>query len=199
MTRIVIFAKAPVPGRVKTRLIPALGPDGAAALARTMLEDTIREASAAAVGPVELCTCPAPDHVDWQRHLPEGRVALTAQGDGDLGVRMAHAAERVIAEEGSILLIGTDCPELDRHRLREAILQLENYDAVLHPAHDGGYPLIGLMRFDPSLFEGITWSGPTVAVDTIRRIKALGWSLWQGETLRDIDEPADLEAIGAKR
>lgn len=198
MTRIVIFAKAPVPGRVKTRLIPALGLEGAAALARTMLEDTIREASAAAVGPVELCTCPSPDHPDWHGHLPSG-VATSAQGDGDLGARMAHAAERVIAEEGSILLIGTDCPELDRHRLREAIHQFKSHDVVLHPAHDGGYPLIGLKRFDPSLFDGIAWGGPTVTADTIRRIKALGWSLWLGKTLRDIDEPADLEAIGAKR
>lgn len=199
MTRIVIFAKAPVPGRVKTRLIPALGPEGAAALAQTMLEDTIREASAAAVGPVELCTCPAADHPDWHGHLPDGRVALTAQGHGDLGVRMARAAERVIADEGSILLIGTDCPELDRHRLREAILQLKSHDVVLHPAHDGGYPLIGLKRFDRSLFDGIAWGSATVAATTTQRIAALGWSLWKGETLRDIDEPADLEAIGAKR
>jgi rSAM/selenodomain-associated transferase 1 len=199
MTRIVIFAKAPVPGRVKTRLIPALGAEGAAALARTILEDTIREALAADVGPVELCACPAPDHPDWQVHLPDGRVKLTAQGDGDLGARMARASQRVIAAEGSILLIGTDCPDLDRHRLREAILQLKNHDVVLHPAHDGGYPLIGLKRFDRSLFEGIAWGSATVAATTTQRIGALGWSLWQGETLRDIDEPADLEAIGAKR
>lgn len=199
MTRIVIFAKAPLPGRTKTRLIPALGAEGAAALARTMLEDTIREALAAALGPVELCTCPPPDHADWQEHAPDGRVQCTAQGEGDLGARMARAAERVIAAEGAILLIGTDCPELDRHRLRAAARQLESHDAVLHPAHDGGYPLIGLKRFDRSLFHDIAWGGATVAATTIQRIAGLGWSLWQGETLRDIDEPADLEAIGVKR
>jgi len=199
MIRIVIFAKAPLPGRTKTRLIPALGAEGAAALARSMLESTIREASVAKVGPLELCTCPAPDHADWQGHLPDGRVALSAQGDGDLGTRMARAAKRVIAAESPILLIGTDCPELDRHRLREAARQLESHDVVLHPTHDGGYALIGLRRFDPSLFDGIEWSGPTVAADTIQRIEALGWSSWLGETLRDIDEPADLAAIGLSR
>ncbi|MGS1017067.1 TIGR04282 family arsenosugar biosynthesis glycosyltransferase [Allosphingosinicella humi] len=199
MTRIVIFAKAPVPGRTKTRLIPALGAEGAAALARTMLADTVREAAAAETGPVELCACPPPDHVDWQGHLPDGRVELTAQGEGDLGARMARAVERVIAAEGPILLIGTDCPGLDRHGLVEAGRQLGKHDVVLYPTLDGGYVLIGLKRFDPSLFEGIAWGGATVTADTIQRIEALGWSLWRGATLRDIDEPADLEAVGLKR
>jgi glycosyltransferase A (GT-A) superfamily protein (DUF2064 family) len=80
--------------------------------------------------------------------------------------------------------------------LRAAALALATNDAVIHPTMDGGYALLGLRRFDPSLFDGIGWSGPTVAADTISRIGAVGWSLAVRETLRDIDEPEDLTAAG---
>ncbi|HEY0130196.1 MAG TPA: TIGR04282 family arsenosugar biosynthesis glycosyltransferase, partial [Allosphingosinicella sp.] len=138
MTRIVIFAKAPVAGRVKTRLIPALGAEGAAVLARAMLERTVEEALATGLG-VELCG--EPDAAQWHEERPG--LSLAGQGEGDLGARLARAAARVLAED-SILLIGADCPELDRDRLRAAADALEDHDAVIHPAHDGGYALLGL-------------------------------------------------------
>ena len=190
-SRIVILAKAPVPGKVKTRLIPALGAEGAARLAAEMLERTLAEAAAAGVGAVELCSDPAPDDVLWDRYRDTPDL-VADQGTGDLGTRLARAARRVIGEGDRILLIGTDCPELDRDRLRAAGDALARHDAVIHPTDDGGYALLGLGRFDPSLFAGIAWSGPSVAAATIARIEALGWSLLIGETLRDIDEPADL-------
>ncbi len=186
MTRIVIFAKAPVPGRVKTRLIPALGADGAADLAREMLARTVEEALATGLA-VELCG--EPDAARW--HGARAGLALTAQGGGGLGERLAAAAERVLEEE-PVLLIGSDCPELDRRRLQRAAAALDGHDAVIHPAHDGGYALLGLRRFDSSVFEGIEWSTPVVAEQTIARIGALGWALRRGETLRDVDEPEDL-------
>jgi rSAM/selenodomain-associated transferase 1 len=186
MTRIVIFAKAPVPGRVKTRLIPALGAEGAAELAREMLDFAVDEALATGL-PVELCG--QPDAREWQRARPG--LTPTAQGRGDLGEKLARAAERVLETE-ALLLIGADCPELDGARLRAAADKLEDHDAVIHPAHDGGYALLGLRRFDRSVFEGIDWSTPAVAEQTIRKIGALGWSLHVGETLQDIDEPGDL-------
>jgi rSAM/selenodomain-associated transferase 1 len=185
VTRIVIFAKAPVAGRVKTRLIPALGAEGAADLAAAMLDATCREALAAGVGPVELCLA---GHPEWTGDLPD-TVEVTDQGEGDLGERLWRAARRVGAP---LLLIGTDCPELDRNRLRAAAQWLRDHDAMLHPAADGGYALLGLNRLDPSLFEAMPWSTDAVAAETIARIAALGWSLHIGETLRDIDEPADL-------
>lgn len=186
MTRILVFAKAPVPGRVKTRLIPALGADGAAALAAKMLEFAVVEALATGL-PVELCG--EPDSEQWHEARPG--LALTAQGEGDLGERLARAAARVVNEE-PVLLIGSDCPELDRARLRAAAGVLEGEDSVIHPANDGGYALLGLTRFDLSIFEGIDWSTAAVAAQTMTRIEALGWSLHIGETLRDIDEPEDL-------
>lgn len=195
-TRIIIFAKAPVPGRVKTRLIPALGEAGAARLARRMLLATIDEALAAGVGPTELCGDPHPGDPAWDDLLRPGALQLSDQGPGDLGDRLARAAKRALWTGMPAILIGTDCPALDRHRLRTIAAELQKHDAVIHPARDGGYVALGLNRYDPSLFSGISWSTDAVAAETIERIGALGWSLAVGETLHDIDVPADLEAAG---
>ncbi|MEO8141224.1 MAG: TIGR04282 family arsenosugar biosynthesis glycosyltransferase [Sphingomicrobium sp.] len=194
-TRIVIFAKAPVPGRVKTRLIPLLGEEGASRLAGRMLADTVAHAKSARLSTPELCALPDPDDPSWNAHRPAG-VWLSGQGPGDLGQRMATAAKRVIGGGDRILLIGTDCPDLDGQRLRSAAAQLETHDAVIYPARDGGYVLLGLARTDPSIFAGIVWSTATVASETIARIKALGWKLFVGDKLSDVDEPADLETAG---
>jgi rSAM/selenodomain-associated transferase 1 len=190
VTRIVILAKEPVAGQAKTRLIPALGAEGAASLAREMLARTLEEAQATGLE-VELCG--DPDPAGWaETRLPA--VRLSAQGDGDLGKKLARIAKRVLAEE-PVLLIGSDCPELDAERLRGAAEALETHDAVIHPAHDGGYVLLGLRRFDRTLFEGIAWSTDRVAAETVARIEALGWTLHVGETLKDIDTPEDLHLL----
>ena len=193
-TRIVIFAKAPVPGRVKTRLIPALGPEGAAALARDMLLATWRAAESVTTADTELCLSPDPDHPDWEGLLPPG-ASPTAQGEGDLGERLARAARRVASEGDRVIFVGTDCPALTASRLEGACRELERHDAVIHPAHDGGYVLLGLKRADDGLFRAIPWSTPSVARETIARIGALGWSLHVGETFRDVDEPDDLQYL----
>ena len=197
-TRIVIVAKAPVPGNVKTRLIPALGEIGAARLANKMLHATIAEAEGAHLAIPELCTTPHPYNPEWAPFLPKAEIRYTDQGEGDLGDRLARVAKRITLVGEKVLLIGTDCPALDRHRLRAAAEALLDHDAVIHPTLDGGYALLGLRRFDPSLFKGIAWSGPSVSADTIARIEALGWSLSVGETLRDVDEPGDLAALEAE-
>ena len=193
-TRILVFAKAPVPGEVKTRLIPALGADGAARLAARMLEQTLEAAAAAGVGPVELCT-DAP--LDPPPRPGSFAPQISLQGNGDLGERLSRAAKRVVEDVGDpLLLIGTDCPELDCIRLRAAAEALGDHDAVILPAADGGYVLLGLKRFDPLLFSDIAWSTNRVAAETIGRIRRLGWSLHVGETLRDVDEPDDLAWAG---
>ncbi|MDQ3079757.1 MAG: TIGR04282 family arsenosugar biosynthesis glycosyltransferase [Pseudomonadota bacterium] len=189
-TRIVIFAKAPVAGKAKTRLIPLLGKAGAARLAQRMLADTLVQADAAGLA-TELCVTPHPDDPEWAGFRPAG-VRLSDQGSGDLGQRLAAAARRVIDDGERVLLIGTDCPALDSKRLAAAAAHLEGHDAVIYPARDGGYVLLGLARTDPSLFSDIAWSTDTVAATTIARIANLGWSLFVGTTLSDIDEPSDL-------
>lgn len=189
--RIVIFAKEPVPGRVKTRLIPALGAHGAAKLASDMLARTVEEAVAARVGEPELCG--DPDPVGWYQGPP---IHRTSQGDGDLGQRLARAVRRILGEGENPILIGADCPDLDRHRLKSAAEALAAHDTVIHPALDGGYVLLGLRRFDRSLFHGIAWSTAAVGGETMERIRLLGWSLDVRETLGDVDEPGDLALVG---
>lgn len=192
LTRILVFAKAPVPGRVKTRLIPALGAMGAAELARRMLENTLAKALDAGIGPVELCASPSVSAADWaDTRLPDG-VEFSDQGEGDLGARMARASQRTFAKNDRVLLIGTDCPGLSAQHLRAAAAALDRHEAAIHPAVDGGYPLLGLRAFHPSLFEDIPWSAPVVAELTLARLEGLAWRVWLGETLADIDEPADL-------
>ena len=191
-TRIILFAKAPVTGRVKTRLIPALGADGAAELARRMLDHALNIAGAADVGSLELCASPAPTHPDWRNMpLPAG-CETSNQGDGDLGVRMARAAQRGLACGQNVLLIGADCPALSAQHLREAATALLDHDAVLLPAQDGGYLLLGLKTHAASLFEDMPWSSAQVAELTLARMAALGWRVAILEVLPDIDRPEDL-------
>lgn len=191
-TRIILFAKAPLPGQVKTRLIPALGASGAAMLARRMLMQTLDAAVAARVGIVELCASPGFQHADWSGfNLPEG-VVTSEQRDGDIGQRMACAARRALADGERVLLIGSDCPALSAQRLRIAALALDEHDAVIHPALDGGYPLLGLKVFAAELFDSMPWSTSQVAALTLARMQALRWRTWVGETLPDIDEIGDL-------
>ena len=199
MTHIVIFAKAPQPGSVKTRLIPSLGAEGAASLARLLLAHALQQALAADVGKVELCMSPAPIDPDWYGVAIPSAVQRTAQGEGDLGARMAFAARRVTQDtesaDRSVLLIGTDCPALTASGLKQAAQRLEHHDAVLLPAHDGGYVLLGLKSPCPELFDHMPWSTSVVATETFRRMAALNLRVWQGPMLHDIDEPTDLQHV----
>jgi glycosyltransferase A (GT-A) superfamily protein (DUF2064 family) len=111
---------------------------------------------------------------------------------------MARAARRTLANGEAVLMIGTDCPDLTAERLRVAAVHLARHDAVLHRAEDGGYPLLGLRAFDASLFEAMPWSTPALADLTLERLETLGWRVWLGETLRDIDAPGDLAWLPAE-
>lgn len=195
MTRIIVFAKAPQPGFAKTRLIPALGEQGAAELARRMLFDTLHEASAANIGAVELCVTPAIHDPAWHEiQLPSG-IEISGQGGGDLGARLARAAQRALADAGQVLLIGTDCVEMSASLLREAAQALQTHDAIMHGTLDGGYALLGLRRYSPSLFGDMPWSTGAVADITLARIGQLGWALHIGQVLHDVDEPQDLPVL----
>lgn len=198
MTRIIIFAKAPLPGFAKTRLIPVLGQAGAAKLAQQMLLHTLHEALAAEIGAVELCVTPAVHHPAWRGiQFPAG-IEISDQGEGDLGARLALAAERALANAEQVILIGTDCVEMSGSLLREAAQALQEHDAVIHCTADGGYALLGLQRFSPFLFSDMPWSTDAVASTTIARIGQLGWSVRAGQVLHDVDESEDLKYLPAK-
>ena len=189
---VIVFAKASRPGYAKTRLIPALGEPGAAQLAERLMHATLQQAIDAAIGPVELCVTPDRNHAAFAAALKQHPIAISDQGDGGLGQRMAHAFQRVLATQPRALLIGTDAPELDAAYLRKAAAALDEADAVFGPAADGGYTLVGLRRPAPALFAGMLWSHGRVMADTRERIARLRLRHVELPVLHDIDEPADL-------
>ncbi len=196
-----IFAKAPVPGRVKTRLIPALGASGAAELQRQLIARTLRTVAAAGLGAPELWCAPGPDDPFLAACAQRYGVGLRAQVEGDLGVRMARALESALASGTPGLLVGCDCPALTAAYLREAAAALagEN-DAVFGPAEDGGYVLIGLAR-GPSapLFEDISWGTAKVMQETRARLAHGNWRWRELAPLWDVDRPEDLQRLGELR
>jgi rSAM/selenodomain-associated transferase 1 len=196
-TAVIVFAKAPVAGLAKTRLAPALGADGAAALAACMLRHALVQAVQAGVGPVELCGAPDAVHPALRDAAASFGVALTAQGGGDLGLRMHRALSRVLTDHGRALVIGTDAPALDAAMLREAAGRLLDHDAVFVPAFDGGYALVGQRRADPRWFSDMAWSTPGVMDATRRRLRAAGVRWAELAPVADIDEPRDLVHLPA--
>ena len=200
---IAVFTRAPAPGRAKRRLIPALGAAGAAELQRRLTDRIVAAAIAAAnastnagagAGEVSLwCTpdCRDPSFQALATRHPALR--LYAQRGNDLGERMGAAMRNMLGRSPFALLAGSDCPALGETGLRQAAEWLAGGpDAVLVPARDGGYVLIGLRRFDGSLFTGIDWGTERVLSATRRRLAALGWEWRETDPLPDIDRPDDL-------
>ena len=197
-TRTIIFAKAPLAGFAKTRLIPALGEIGAAVLAQNMLMDTLHEAIAADIGTVELCVTPEIQDPAWQGVTLSAGIDISEQGAGDLGERLSRAVKRTVLGGESVLLIGTDCVEMSSSLLRNAAQTLQEFDTTIYCTTDGGYALLGCTNFSSVLFSDMPWSTNKVASLTLDRIKQLDWSVRIGEILHDIDEPQDLEFLPEK-
>lgn len=193
-TALIVFAKAPVAGLAKTRLMPALGPQGAARLAERLLEHTLQHALALPVEHLELCVSPSEQHpaFDRARDAAAGHLHITLQGEGDLGERMHRAISRALTLHSGVLLIGTDAPSLNTAMLEQARQALTTHPAVFVPALDGGYALVGLTRPAPALFTGMTWSTPEVMQDTRTRASHMGLPWMELPPVADIDEPADL-------
>lgn len=190
---VIVMAKAPVAGFAKTRLIPALGAEGAAALAARLLDAAV--AQAVAFGEVDLCCAPDTRHPAFQRLADTHGAVLSEQGEGDLGARMARAFERHLAQHSAALMIGTDAPAIDAAMLQRAAHALNDADAVFIPALDGGYALIGLRHPAPTLFSDMAWSTATVMAHTRERLQAAGLRHIELPAVADIDEPADLQNL----
>ncbi len=188
--RLIVFARFPAAGRVKTRLIPALGEERATALYRRLLLLTLRQARAFCAGnkvELELWFDGAESEL---RHWLGENCRYVAQGKGDLGERMARAFEQS-ASEGSnaTVLIGSDCPELDAEALRQGFDQLQRNPVVFGPATDGGYYLVGLTRPFPELFRGIAWSTDVVLTQSLEIVRRHGIEPALLKTLSDLDTP----------
>ena len=190
---VAILAKAPVAGLAKTRLIPALGAAGAARLQRRLTLQALRTAYAADLGPVTLWCAPDTGHRFFRALQKKHGVACRAQPTGDLGQRM-HAAFEFHA--GPLLLIGTDCPALTSQHLHAAAAALQaGADAVLQPAEDGGYVLVGLRQPQWPVFDGVAWSTAEVLQQTRARLRRLGLAWQETPLLWDVDVPADLARL----
>ncbi len=188
-----VLAKAPIPGFAKTRLIPVLGAEGAAALQARLTERAVATACAAGIGPVTLWGAPDEHHATFQAFRAHHGIALARQPEGDLGARMLAA---LMAANAPALVIGTDCPALTVGELRTAADVLRGgTDVVIFPTADGGYALIGALRPEPALFSDMRWSTAGVMEETRRRLKRLGLSWREPAELWDVDEPADLERL----
>lgn len=189
--RILLFAKAPVPGEVKSRLIPSVGADEACEIYQRMLTHAIE--TALSVCAVEIWITPSIDHAFFDTYRSNSAVSLFQQHGDDLGRRMFNAARATDVREK--LLLGADCPGVDGAYLRRALGRLRQHDAVVGPAEDGGYVLLGLKQVEESLFRNIEWGGSSVCAETCRRLNSLGWC-WSLLPLQfDIDVPADLARL----
>jgi rSAM/selenodomain-associated transferase 1 len=191
--RLLVFAKAPVPGQVKTRLIPVLGETEAARLHERLVRQTLDVATWAQLAPISLWCSPTPDHPFFQDCCQTYGVRLHLQEGNDLGGRMAHAFEETLKESTTAVLIGTDCPGLSAKDLKMAFEALQHgFDAVLGPAEDGGYVLIGLRRPVPELFVNMPWGSERVLSETRVRLQALGLRFSELAEHWDVDRPEDL-------
>ena len=187
---IIVFARAPIAGAVKTRLIPRLGAAGAARLQQRLTRSTLCMARNSRCGRVEL-------HLTRPHALfPDARL----QRGTDLGERMENALAAALRRHRSAILIGTDAPALTGADLRRAARWLRGgADIVLAPAEDGGYALIAARRISPGVFRGIAWGSDSVYAESVKRIEAAGLKWRALRTLWDVDRPADLERLRSLR
>lgn len=192
-TAVLVFAKAPEPGRVKTRIAAQIGAGPAAVLAARLALRAIGTACAAAIGPVELWCAPDETHPFFDTCRRRHEVTLRAQCGPDLGIRMAHALRAALERHPAAILVGTDVPSMTPGDMRQAASLLKGgADAVFGPAEDGGYWLVGLRCVVDEVFDGMPWGSDGVLAMTRARCTGLGWRIAEVATHWDVDRPADL-------
>jgi len=195
-TSLLVFARAPVPGQAKTRLISVLGEAGAAELHARMVRLALKNAVAARVGPVALWCAPDDRHSFFAECARDFHVSLHVQQGNDLGQRMAHALETSLRNFRFALLTGTDCPALGPDTLRNAAQKLEGNVSVLFvPAEDGGYALLGIRDRVPPIFGDIAWGSDSVMAHTRSHLRNQQLSWHELPPKPDIDTPHDLQRL----
>ncbi len=198
---LVIFAKAPIPGQVKTRLCPPLTPDEAATLHGSFVLDTLERTKAAAAKfklPIDryMACAPSSTHVFFKIMEERQGVRLIDQVGEDIGARM-HQTFATLFTKGyrQVIMVGTDVPSLPLSQYKQTCTLLASHDLVLGPALDGGYYLIGLKQPTPSLFADIPWSTEHVLARTKEQAETLGLTLATIDPWRDVDTAEDLRAL----
>ena len=194
---LIVFAKAPVPGTVKTRLVPAVDFETAALLHTALVERALDTAKRSELAAIELCCAPDSRHGFFESCAEDFGVALTEQGEGNLGERMLRTLTRRLASHAALIIIGADCPALTAKHIAGAASTLRAHDVVLTPAEDGGYVLIGATRVDEKMFDGIEWGSNQVLAQQRRNLEKLGFTWHEMPTLWDVDRPEDLPRLKA--
>jgi rSAM/selenodomain-associated transferase 1 len=186
-TTICVFAKPPHAGKAKTRLIPRLGAEGAARVAEALLQDTLAAAISVPNAGVIIA---ATEYfvVDGFENVP-----VWLQPEGDLGTRLEGVLQRALSQSAYAVAIGADTPGLRPAMITESSGRLRAVDAVLGPADDGGFYLIGLRRYLDGAFQNIRWSDCTTLTDTVARLGNLGLSYSLADSWFDVDTPEDLD------
>lgn len=194
--KLLIFTRYPEAGRVKSRLIPALGAEGAQSLHRLMTEHTLQRLDGFAG--LEVCYDGGGERC--MRKWLGNKLSYSPQGEGDLGKRLLRAFSRCFKQgEDKIVVVGTDCPGLTAFHVQEALQLLDDYDVVLGPAVDGGYYLICLGALYEELFVNISWGTSQVLQETLEKAELLGLKTILLEKLADVDRPEDLTVWDAFR
>lgn len=190
------MSRAPVPGKTKTRLIPALGEQGASALHTRLLDNLLSRLTYTELATITLCCTPDMTHPFFQACQKKYGIGLKQQRGSDLGERMFNALGDSLAVHRYAIVVGSDIPALSANDINDAIKAMEaGCKAVISPAEDGGYGLIGLSCIERRLFEGIDWGTDRVLAQTEKRLKELGWRWARLRTLWDVDTPQDLERL----
>ncbi len=202
--QLTVFTRYPEPGKTKTRLIPALGEEGAANLQRQMTEYTISQVKQLRqILAIDVEIRFTGGNEDLMGKWLGSDLLYNCQGEGDLGEKLSRCVDNAIAQEvQSLIIIGIDCPDVNPEILNQAFNSLQSYDLVIGPATDGGYYLIGLRcsmpeLFSHKLFSNISWGTSEVLKQTIYIAQQLNLSHDLLPTLSDIDRPEDLENFPA--
>jgi len=191
---LIVFVKAPRPGAVKTRLVPALGPENAATFYRLLAEEEVRQTTPQR-GEYDRLFFYAPAAARSELEAWLGSQAWFPQEGADLGARMAGAFETAFSRGARrAAVIGTDVPGVSREIVVEAFAALDDHDVILGPTHDGGYYLLALKQARRELFEGIAWSTPDVLPATLDKARGLHLSVYCLSRLMDIDTLEDVRA-----
>jgi rSAM/selenodomain-associated transferase 1 len=196
---VIVFAREPVAGAAKTRLIPYLGAATAAQFADAFIHDAL--AKAARLGGRRLVIAASSPRAArssgyFSKLARRYRAQLLDQGRGDLGQRMARVL-RLYAQAPGAILFGTDTPSVPDAFLRQSMIALRDAPLVLAPALDGGYYLVGVCGAVPDIFRGIEWGGARVMEQTLRRVHGLGVRYRLGRWWYDVDRAADLKFLAA--
>lgn len=193
---LIIFAKYPEPGKVKTRYQPDLTTEQSSQLYRAMVEDLVNNLSDNSLFDLQVYFWPPERSVDMQRWLSDQNIFL--QIDGDLGAKMAHAVEQsTLKGYQKSIIIGSDLPDIQPNLIEKAIHELESSDVVLGPTDDGGYYLIGMKHWHPGLFDNVAWSTELTFQQTFENIQHQQLSHHLLPVRADIDTISEVRQLAA--